>query len=154
MFGFYHYLCGMIINPTTSVKRIGIKRTEKIAEMVIDWCKVNLGVNRRRKSPITHLCIKGRVENDGSRTFGWYDPEDNIIGLSYNLHNTLGDLIQTIIHEYVHSMQPVITKYKRLYKTHGYKNHPFEIEARVLADQLHYKCLQENKEILKNILTK
>jgi hypothetical protein len=91
----------MVTNISTSVKRIGRKRTEKIADVVIGWCKTNMGVNRRRKSPISHFCIKGSKGPDGKTTFGWYDHEDNIIGINYTMHKTLGDLIQTIIHEYV-----------------------------------------------------
>ena len=150
---FCNYLCDMVTNISTSVKRIGRKRTEKIADVVIGWCKTNMGVNRRRKSPISHFCIKGSKGPDGKTTFGWYDHEDNIIGINYTMHKTLGDLIQTIIHEYVHSMQPVATKYEKLLKVYGYEQHPLEVEARYLAYHNHYNCFKENEEIFKNILT-
>lgn len=98
-------------------------------------CVDNLGVNNRKRTKLT--CD---LEYISSKNYGWYCPTDNKVIISIYNCKTIGQLTSAFIHEYTHSLQPCLTKYNKLYKSHGYNNHPFEIEAR------------ENEKIYTNLL--
>ena len=55
------------------------------------------------------------------------------------------DLVETIVHEYVHYLQfkseRFYLKSVKLRDKLGYENNPFEIEARIIADKLKDVCL-------------
>ena len=120
------YLCGMIrLNtPTETMTLIEIRQVVKLATK---WCVENFGVNNRRHKPFT---ISIRKYNNKKDRYGQFDEIDNVITIYYGTCKNIKLLIQTLIHEYTHYMQPIRSAYHRLYKEHGYNNHPMEIEAR------------------------
>jgi len=72
---------------------------------------------------------------------GEYDKDDNIISLRIQGHRNIYNLTNTIIHEYVHYMQPTHANwYERYDKTNGYKKNPYEIEAYHLGDSYAVEC--------------
>ena len=109
-----------------------------------DWC--------------LHWCVKkfGKVKGKSVPTIEWvwndrwyqkknflafYDREDNQIELRIQGHRTIYNLANTIIHEYIHYLQPTHGNwYERFDKSHGYKNNPYEIEAYHLGETYAVEC--------------
>ena len=112
-------------------------RTEKrlISERVFRWCKNNMGINGRYKTPISLSVVQNDYE---PRTYGAFDPDENQVIIYHNRIRTLEKLITCIIHEYQHSLQPVKTYYGIYSVLYGYWNNPLEKEAR-LAEKKYYK---------------
>jgi hypothetical protein len=143
----------MEIKLYTTTKELGKRRIEVIVRESIAWCKENLGINRRRKEEINYLLYSQEKSQDGTRNLGCYDPSFNTIGVSYNLNKNVRELINTIIHEYQHSLQP-ISYYRKYDKQYGYYNNPLEVEARMVAEKNYFLLWEEIQENLENILTK
>jgi hypothetical protein len=66
-----------------------------------------------------------------------------------NNHNTIEDLVDTTIHEYVHYLQMPfsnnIIEYDKFNKKRGYYKNPYEIEARKRAAFYTPKCMKDLK---------
>jgi hypothetical protein len=82
---------------------------------------------------------------------GWYsasrhDPE---ITLNLTANETIKDLIDTVIHEYTHYLQPNFQEiYEQLSTEYEYHNHPLETEAKEHAKIYRRSCfLSIKKEI-------
>lgn len=130
------YLCIMIremlfgrptltlTTPTTSLDRATVRDIVKIATK---WCVANFGVNNRRHKPFK---VSIRKQVSGSPRYGEFDPIENTMVIFHNHCTTTKLLVQTVLHEYTHYMQPIRGSYFKLLKEHGYNNHPMEIEAR------------------------
>ena len=106
------------------VKDLKKKELNNLIHFLYDFCKSELGYNNRKR---THLTCE--LDYEPSNYYGWYDPNINQIVISIKNCKSIGQLVTTFIHEYTHSTQPCLTKYNKLLKRHGYKNHPFEIQA-------------------------
>ena len=81
-------------------------------------------------------------------SYGCYDQYDNVVMVNLSNCPTVGRLTSTIIHEYVHSMQPIRTQYAKSIKEHGYWNCPFEVEARMMEKKLNRYLLSALREML------
>jgi hypothetical protein len=143
----------MELRLSTTTKELGKKKIEVIVKTSIDWCVKNMGVNKRRKEKINYLVYSQDMSADGSRNLGCYDPDFNTIGVTYNLCKNVRELIETVIHEYQHSLQP-LSYYQKYDRQYGYKNNPLEVEARMVATSLYSKLWEENKKKLENLLDK
>lgn len=110
----------------TKLSDIGRASTVRIAQMTFRWCVRNLGVNRRKKwSPAWYI---RRSWDNGEGDMGEYDAYDNEIFIYYDNIPTVRELIRTIVHEWTHQNQPILTKY---YKYPGsYSRNPYERAAR------------------------
>jgi hypothetical protein len=72
---------------------------------------------------------------------GLYDSEDNTITLRIKGHRTFYNLAKTIVHEYIHYLQPRVGNwYDRHHRKYGYDDNPYEIEAYYLADLYGSEC--------------
>ena len=124
------YLCIMdnaLLYSMTPLSSFTKKELRVIASLCMEYCKDNLGVNRRRRKDISISIVK----NPSSDIYyGEYCPTKNVVRIFYDEVPTLGQFTATFIHEYTHSLQPIATKYSKLMKKYGYDNHPHEIEAR------------------------
>lgn len=80
-----------------------------------------------------------------SECAGLYQYQDNEITIFVKEHLTVRDLIDTVIHEYTHYKQPM-SKYSKLLKKNGYKNHPLEIEAIHKAKTFRKECWHNIKQ--------
>ena len=112
------------------------KEVLRIGRQAERWCRDNMGLNSRKKFDPTITYYKSLPE-DGC--MGEYRYWDNEIIVYYNNTPTIKDLIQTIIHEWQHQLQPM-TKYEGMDERHGYHNNPMEIEA-MEAEKDYYKIL-------------
>ena len=54
-------------------------------------------------------------------------------------------MVQTVIHEYAHYMQPIKSSYNKLLKEYGYDDHPMEIEAREIEKEYYKDCWNKIK---------
>lgn len=128
---------------TDKVKDLSSKEFIKLIKFLCSYCADNMGYNNRKKNVLSIDYYHGESEN-----YGYYDPRLNSIHLSLENCKTVGKLVETFVHEYTHSLQPCVTKYEKLLKEHGYRKHPFEIEA-YESEKIHTnKALREFRKTL------
>ena len=108
---------------STSLKELSKYKIRKTVNIISGFCQENLGKTNRRGYP------KIQISYLSSDFMGLYDPFDHKIVIYVNSCKTVSDLTSTVIHEWTHSKQRVLTDYVKLYKKFGYDNHPMEIEA-------------------------
>ena len=106
-----------IINERKDVVRIG--------RMAETWCRRNMGENNKKKLGIIVSYWKSF---EGDTDMGEYDPQDHAIFIYYNNIGNVKELLQTIIHEWTHSLQPLTSKWKE-YNDIAYSRNPYEREA-------------------------
>jgi len=110
----------------------------KYTQMVIDWCVDN--IKSPNPQPYYQLKYHANKKQDGN-----YDPRTNTMTIYLGNINTLLQLTEIIIHEYVHSVQNqkgFIQKYEEQTTTKGYWNNPYEIESRKQTKIHQYQCLR------------
>lgn len=139
--GIMLYLCGMItrlffggptlITPTSTLDR---STTRQIVKLATEWCVQNFGVNNRRSKPFS---VSIRKQTSGSPCYGQFCHETNTISVFTNNCHNVRLLVQTLIHEYTHYMQPIRGSYYKLLDEYGYEQHPMEVEAREM--EAYYK---------------
>ena len=109
----------------------------RFIELGLGWCEKNLGKLRHGYT------IKSLP--NFSRNGGTYSYDDKSMRFRVWESCALIDLVEIIIHEYIHYLQIKSRRINQLYdKLHeelGYENNPYEIEARFVADKLKQVCL-------------
>lgn len=121
---------------STPISELTTYELRKLIEYGVEYCKRNLGENKRHKSPIS-ASLRNQVQDE---YYGEYLPVCNTIVLYRKSLKDVKGLIHTLIHEYTHSLQPIKTKYHKILNEVGYSDHPHEIEANKNGDQ-HYRGL-------------
>ena len=105
--------------------------------MGFEWCEENLG---RRNNDYTL-----KINYTYSRTHGTYFYYDKLFVIRVWDSQKLIDLVETIVHEYIHYLQFKTYRLKlrsdHLEDKHGYENNPFEKEARIISSKLKNICL-------------
>lgn len=104
---------------------------------ILTWCKKYLG----RSKYFSIRKLKLRIDNRMS-FLGQFGVDTNTIYVNPRLHKNKIELIETIIHEYVHFLQNP-KEYDRLCrnpKYQDYYDHPHEYEAEKVALKLAKKC--------------
>ena len=109
----------------TKLNTLGRAPTVRIANMVFRWCVRNLGVNRRKKWAPAWYVVKSW---DDGGDMGEYDAYDNEIFIYYDNIPDVRELIRTIVHEWTHQNQPILTKYHKY--PGSYSRNPYERQAR------------------------
>ncbi len=106
--------------------------SKKSAQLTLDWCINRYGVSIH--NDILTLDIKFRSKLE---FYGEYAADDNTIYLNPVKHKTLGEWVNTIIHEYTHFRQNIDGMYTKYYVKYGrtYENHPHEVTAHRVADR-------------------
>jgi predicted SprT family Zn-dependent metalloprotease len=110
--------------------------------VILDWCKNYLG----RSKYFSVKNLKLRVKKN-SKFLGHFNIEENHIEINPYIHESFIDLIETIIHEYVHFLQnPKEGDYfDRQYEYKYYYDHPHEYEAESMALMFNKKCYKDIK---------
>ena len=105
----------------------------------MNWCKRNIGINRRRH----YLpALEYHKERGPYGDCGDYDFDDNIITVYKGTHRSVINLIHTIIHEWCHYKQSK-SKYYQYDLKYGYENNPFEIQANEIAELYKFQCKRD-----------
>jgi hypothetical protein len=131
------------VGPKENDYNIKVTKSRFINE-VVKWCMNNMDYPTGHKYyPQVKICY---YKTKRSR-FGDYTSNVRIIRIFINNHNTVKELINTIIHEYTHYLdmptQQEQKEYNRYLKQKGYFENPYEINARKTADKYTSSCLKE-----------
>ena len=105
-----------------------MNKFEHVGKKVIDWCVNEFGLSKYHDhDPWLDF------DNDDLKMMGEYNIDENTITIYVNEIKNIDDLIETIIHEYVHYLQRP-SWYTR-YINMGYKNenNPYEMIAETIA---------------------
>jgi hypothetical protein len=130
---------------TSKTKNLNKRQINKIVNMTVLWCQINMGENNRRKSKFKISVCKQYVKKE--KLMGSFDQLNNLITVHHNNCHNIKELVSTTIHEYTHYLQPILTYYGKLYKSFGYEKHPMEIEA-ANNEKLYVNCWKEIKNNL------
>lgn len=114
----------------------------KFIDNNLEWCANTFGQNDTLNIPeIEFEWDAGELRTSGLR--GLYDMDENLITIRIRGHKTFCNLSKTIIHEYVHYLQPRVGNwYDRHLRRYGYENNPYEIEAYYIANLYGRECAQ------------
>lgn len=131
---------------TKKIKRLNVSKSKFITQ-VIEWCKQNLEHPKHHKYyPVVEVKYYKTKKVSGD-----YSSSNRIIRIFVNNHQTIDELIDTCIHEYVHYLQmPFKTnqvEYNKYNKTKGYFNNPYEIDARERAAFHTPICIKDLKRL-------
>ena len=137
-------MVGSGLKLTTRVEDLDRRTIREIVKYAAQYCTDTFGT-RRKEYPFVISII---AQRGGDPYHGEYCPYENRLTVYHNNCPTVKSLVQTVIHEYTHYLQPVKSKYYKMLDKYGYDNHPMEIEACEM-EQTHYKdCWKYIKEIL------
>lgn len=127
-----------------NINNMQVRDIRRICDMTLRWCKDNFGVNHRRRKPIS---ISVELSHSDGDAYGMYMTGINRIYIYLDHTKTIRQLVSTIIHEYIHSLQPIDTHYKPLMKKHKYySRHPFERQAVYYETKYAPICWEEIKQ--------
>lgn len=130
---------GLLISKLSNVtfSDLQVKKTT-YCQMVLDWCHGNLGNSNKSKPNLTLKYYPHK------KLAGVFISSSNECQIYIHNHQTLREITNTVIHEYVHSLQRSKT-FDKLYEKHqkeiGYEKNPFEVEARDIAKKYEKECL-------------
>jgi len=113
---------------------------------ILDWCKEKYGPSKFNSMNTLKLRVNNRIKGE----CGNYTPVNNTIYVNITAHDSLIEVIDTVIHEYVHFRQDIKNKYHKLYmETYSYNvdNHPYEKTAYGVA-------LNDRRECYNDLFTK
>lgn len=116
-------------------------------DKIYDWCKKKYGRSKYNGRYPDVVFRKGDYY-DGEE-WGYYDEIDQCIYINRDKHETLQDLIDTIIHEYTHYLQNMY-HYQIIAKYLESDQHPMEIEAESISQRDGPECLKYLESLYKN----
>jgi hypothetical protein len=106
----------------------------------LHWCQKKFGKVKGKSVPTIEWVWNDRWYQE-KNFLAFYDKEDNQIDLRIQGHRNIYNLANTIVHEYIHYLQPTHGNwYERYDKKHGYNNNPYEIEAYHLGETYSVEC--------------
>lgn len=112
----------------------------------MNWCRRELGINKRKTYEVIWKCVKNTESDDEC---GQYEPEWNEIEIYWNNMLNVKEIIETCIHEWAHSKQPIRSQY---FKWKGpYSKNPFEIEAKKYEKKYTPMCWEAIKHKVNRI---
>lgn len=138
---------GRIFFPKTRINlsELSLKETKELIHQILIWCICNIHLNKGRRSKPT-LFISKRTKTIYLGSYQYFNMRITVYILR---HNSIEELCNTIIHEYVHHLQIRTSKddirYNRLTKMKSYWENDYEVEARYIASKYSKKCLNDLK---------
>ena len=124
-------------HKNTSLKWKRKKDVEQLTFTVANWCMHNLPSNEK----LPKLWIDWKRQQ---RCYGEYDYTDNEIIVYPLIHEKVKDIIDTIIHEWIHFLQDTEELIDSIKRYKHFKNaNPKELEAIELAEKNTKKCLND-----------
>jgi hypothetical protein len=119
------------------LEALPIRKTNYV-QMVVDWCHDNISYSNTQK-PNVKINYYQHQKISGLYTAGYHE-----CIIYVNSHRTIGEVTNTVIHEYVHARQRdknFIKKYEKYHREIGYERNPYEVEARRVARKYEKDCL-------------
>lgn len=113
------------------------------AVKILEWCKLRYG---RGVKPYPILEYKKPDYLNGEHSYGEYDYEEDLIYVNSQVHKSLEELADTIIHEYAHYRYHAKSTYYQLDRDYNHDEHPMEKQADRIAKRDRKKCVQELKK--------
>lgn len=121
-----------------------IKPTRKHINQIFDWCIKTYGKSKFNKELPVIEFRKPDYYTEGCMAF--YDEIESMIFVNKEDNDNLPELVNSIIHEYVHYKQNM--KHYQILALYLPENkNPMEIEAKKIAKRDTKKCLKEVFEI-------
>jgi hypothetical protein len=149
------YLCSMnILNLLLGDSGVGLntplsnldsRTIREIVKLSTSYCVDTFGVNKRKRTEFT---VSIRKQTGGTPSYGQYCPTENRLTVFYNHCPRVKQLVQTVIHEYCHYLQPITTYDSKMLDEYGYDDHPMEVEAREFEMEHYHDCWKYVKSIL------
>ena len=119
------------------------------AYKILWWCISEYG-RSKLNGAYPYLEFK-KADEYSQDDYGYYDELEQVIFINKDMHNTLEELVKTIIHEYTHYVKHSMHEYKILSKYLSHHRNPLEIDARRIERRDYKKCLKFLKEEYKII---
>ena len=122
------------------------KPTRADAEKVYWWCVAEYGRSTTNGGyPYLEFRKPDYYSGDA---FGYFDEIEGTLFVNKEKNVTIIDLIDTVIHEWTHYLQPIRSHIRRMTKEGKEEklfenNDPLEIEARKIARRDRSKCFKE-----------
>ena len=123
-----------------SKKSVSEDQLNEFFDWCLHWCHKKFGKVKGKPVPTVEWRWNDRWYQE--RNFlALYDKEDNEILVRIQGHRTIYNLATTIIHEYIHYLQPTHGNwYERYDSMYGYDDNPYEIEAYHLGEIYSVEC--------------
>lgn len=136
------------IRLNSLLSNLTLRELKIITKLIVNWCFDHLGENKRLKYNELEIDLDFSTEETD---YAEYDYEDycRTIRIFVNNNKNIKDLIQSLLHEYCHFLQPVASKYDKLLEEYKYySKHPFEIEANKISEKYGRVCWDSIKNNL------
>ena len=127
-------------NSYASVTDLTTKERRDMATFCLQYCIDTFG--KPRKGIPTFSIV-----NKKNDCYGEYDATFKKIIIYYVQCKTIGQFINTFIHEYTHHTQNLVS-YNRILSKVGYDSHPQEIEANRMGKLHKQSCLESYRKTL------
>lgn len=116
------------------------QQINEFCDYVLHWCEKKFGKVKGKPVPELEWEWNDRWYQK-KKLLALYDKEDNIVTLRIQGHRNIYNLANTIIHEYIHYLQPTHANwYERYDSMYGYNKNPYEIEAYHLGELYAVEC--------------
>ena len=116
------------------------KQLDEFFDWCLHWCQKKFGKVKGKPIPEVEWEWNDRWYQK-KKLLALYDKEDNIITIRIQGHRNIYNLANTIIHEYIHYLQPTHANwYERYDAMYGYNKNPYEIEAYHIGDTYCVEC--------------
>ena len=128
--------------PMYNVSRTTVteEQLNEFFDWCLHWCNKKFGKVKGKPVPeIEWYWNDSRYQK--YKMLGEYDKGDNVISLRIQGHRNIYNLANTIVHEYIHYLQPTHANwYERYDDMYGYNRNPYEIEAYHIGDAYCVEC--------------
>lgn len=113
-----------------------LKKSNINTDTLMRWAKRKLGPSK---------CKEIKIVDRQNTNYGWYEWH-GVIYINIRNMRSMTSVYRTVAHEWTHAQQKEFM-YARLFRHHGYRNHPYEVAARRRERTCFSECSQlyENK---------